>query len=248
LSAHELTQFINELLTPLSDIVLRERGTIDKYMGDAIMAFWNAPLALTDHAARACRAAIDMGKRMDDLNARWQREAANSGRTFPRVRIGIGVNTGECCVGNLGSQQRFDYSAIGDEVNVTSRLEGLTKFYGLPALISEKTAKEAPSVVVIEIDRIRVKGRARPTTIYALAETLDCDVATFTQLREVQENFLRAYRARQWSVAETQLAQARTFHCPTLKTYYEVFSGRIETLRTTALAPDWDGTFDMTEK
>jgi len=248
LSAHELTQFINELLTPLSDIVLRERGTIDKYMGDAIMAFWNAPLALTDHAARACRAAIDMGKRMDDLNARWQREAANSGRTFPRVRIGIGVNTGECCVGNLGSQQRFDYSAIGDEVNVASRLEGLTKFYGLPALISEKTAKEAPSVVVIEIDRIRVKGRARPTTIFALAETLDCEVATFTQLREVQENFLRAYRARQWSVAETQLAQARTFHCPTLKTYYEVFSGRIETLRTTALAPDWDGTFDMTEK
>jgi adenylate cyclase len=248
LTAAELTQFINELLTPLSDIVLRERGTIDKYMGDAIMAFWNAPLTLTDHAARACRAAIDMGKRMDALNARWQAEAASAGRTFPHVSIGIGVNTGECCVGNLGSEQRFDYSAIGDEVNVTSRLEGLTKFYGLPAIISEKTASEAPSIPVIEVDCVTVKGRGRPTTIYALAETLDCDQATLATLRDLQERFLRAYRAQQWSAAEMLLAEARALGCPTLTAYYDLFASRIATLRTAALTPDWDGTFAMTEK
>jgi adenylate cyclase len=248
LTAAELTQFINELLTPLSDIVLRERGTIDKYMGDAIMAFWNAPLRLTDHAARACRAAIDMGKRMDELNARWQEEALSAGRTFPLVRIGIGVNTGECCVGNLGSEQRFDYSAIGDEVNVTSRLEGLTKFYGLPAIISEKTASEAPNTPVIEVDCIRLKGRAGPTTIYALAETIDCDQATLARLQDLQERFLRAYRAQQWTAAETLLSETRALGCSTLTAYYDLFASRIATLRSAALTPEWDGTYAMTEK
>src|SRR5262245_25507108 len=248
LTAAELTTFINELLTPLSDIILRERGTIDKYMGDAIMAFWNAPLPMSDHAARACRAAIAMIGQMEELNRRWHQRARADGRSFDSVRIGIGLNTGECCVGNLGSEQRFDYSAIGDEVNVTSRLEGLTKYYGLPAIVSEKTAKEAAGIPVVEVDRIRVKGRVRPTTIFALAEMLECDAPTLAKLSALLEQFLRAYRGQQWSAAETQLAQLRVLDCPTLKTYYDLFAARIETLRSVALAPDWDGTFDMTEK
>src|SRR5262249_29211384 len=126
LGAEELTSFINSFLTPLTDIIIESGGTIDKYMGDAIMAFWNAPLDQADHAARACKAASEILTRMRDLNADWRREAETAGRTFEDVRIGIGVNTGECCVGNLGSERRFDYSAIGDAVNIASRLEGLT--------------------------------------------------------------------------------------------------------------------------
>lgn len=247
-SAHELTQFVNELLTPLSEIILEERGTIDKYMGDAIMAFWNAPLALPDHAGRACRAAIAMQRRMDELNALWQDTARAAGRSFVPVRIGIGINTGECCVGNLGSEQRFDYSAIGDEVNITSRLEGLTKFYGLPVIVSERTARAASEVEVLEIDRIQVKGRSRPTTIYALAGLLDCEAETLRNLRAAHEQFLCAYRARKWDEAQALLSKARAHGCEGLATYYRVFAKRIETIRAVALPLDWDGTYAMTEK
>ncbi len=247
MSAAELTQFINELLTPLSDVVLSERGTIDKYMGDAIMAFWNAPLALPDHAARACRAAIGMERRMAGLNAHWRAQAEAAGRAFREVRIGIGINTGECCVGNLGSEQRFDYSAIGDEVNVTSRLEGLTKVYGLPVIISEQTARAAPGVAVIEIDCIRVQGRSRPTTLYALADLFGCDAAVLARLRDRNARLLRAYRARRWNEADTLLGEARALGCAALAAYYDVFAARIASLRTTALPPGWDGTIDMTK-
>ncbi|MCI0600720.1 MAG: adenylate/guanylate cyclase domain-containing protein, partial [Beijerinckiaceae bacterium] len=156
LSASEVTTFINKLMTPLSDIILRERGTIDKYMGDALMAFWNAPLDVRDHAERACRSAVEMVAKMTELNLDWQEQARSAGRPFTPIAIGIGINTGDCCVGNLGSTQRFDYSAIGDEVNVTSRLEGLTKLYGLPAVIGEGTARQCPSLSVLELDLVRV--------------------------------------------------------------------------------------------
>ncbi|KAB2858714.1 MAG: adenylate/guanylate cyclase domain-containing protein, partial [Bauldia sp.] len=139
MSAHELTRFINSLLTPLSAIILEERGTIDKYMGDAIMAFWNAPLDDADHANHACRAALAMTVAMAGLNRKWKAEAAAAGRAFHRVAIGIGINTGDCCVGNLGSEQRFDYSAIGDDVNIASRFEGLCRLYGVPIVVGEAT-------------------------------------------------------------------------------------------------------------
>ena len=131
LSASELTRFVNELLTPFSEAILDHRGTIDKYMGDAIMAFWNAPLDDPQHADHACAAAVGDGGQAQGLNQQWAEQAAAAQRPFQEVKIGIGINTGECCVGNFGSSIRFDYSAIGDEVNVTSRLEGLSKFYGV---------------------------------------------------------------------------------------------------------------------
>ncbi len=137
LTAHELTQFINNLLTPLTDIILKRRGTIDKYMGDAIMAFWNAPLDDPAHASNACAAALEISRRMRDLNVAWQQEAAEKGRKYVPVAVGVGINSGDCCVGNLGSSQRFDYSAIGDDVNVASRLEGLSKQYGVTIVVGE---------------------------------------------------------------------------------------------------------------
>src|SRR5262249_39455748 len=158
----ELTAFINELLTPLSDIVMQTGGTIDKYMGDAIMAFWNAPLNDAQHARHALEAAARIIKEMDRLNAGWGK------RSLPPVMVGIGLNTGECCVGNLGSHQRFDYSVIGDEVNVCSRFEGLTKRYGLPLVTGEATVEAVPDLPFLELDLIRVKGRTQPSRIYTL--------------------------------------------------------------------------------
>ncbi|MEI9901714.1 MAG: adenylate/guanylate cyclase domain-containing protein [Hyphomicrobium sp.] len=134
--------FLNRLFTPLSDIILEERGTIDKFMGDAVMAFWNAPLLDPGHAANACRAALRMQAQLARLNDLWAAEAAARGEAPRRVELGIGLNTGECCVGNVGSPQRFDYSILGDVVNIASRLESETKGYGVPS--SSESARRWP--------------------------------------------------------------------------------------------------------
>jgi adenylate cyclase len=247
LTPSELTTFINELLTPLSDIILRERGTIDKYMGDAILAFWNAPLDVIDHAQRACRAAIEMATKMAELNRHWKEKARIAGRPFIPVRIGIGINTGQCCVGNLGSHQRFDYSAIGDEVNVTSRLEGLTKLYGLPVVAGEATVSQCSELAVIQLDLIRVKGRVRPTRIFGLADALSSP-EKIAHLRPDHESFLQAYRAQKWDETEMLITHCRKAADGALDAYYAVFSARISRLRGAALGPDWDGAYTLTEK
>src|SRR5690606_7079 len=151
----------NELLTPLSETILGHRGTIDKYIGDSIMAFWNAPLDEAEHAALACRAALDMANRMPVLNRQWQERAAAAGRAFRPVRIGIGLNTGNGGLGNVGSPQRFDSSAIGDGVNLAARLEGLSKLWGVTTVLSERTMQDAGNLAALELDVVRVKGRSR---------------------------------------------------------------------------------------
>jgi adenylate cyclase len=239
LTASELTTFINELMTPLSDIILRERGTIDKYIGDAIMAFWNAPLDVSHHARRACRSAIEMIGKMAELNRDWREKARTAGRPFTPVRIGIGINTGQCCVGNLGSNQRFDYSAIGDEVNVTSRLEGLTKLYGLPAVVGELTVNQCPGLAVLELDLMRVKGREQPTRIFGLTGVLSSSAAEIARLRPLHEEFLQAYRAQKWDEAEMLIAQCCKAGAKDLDTYYAVFAARIKKLR--GAAPGLEG-------
>ncbi len=248
LTASELTTFINELMTPLSDIILRERGTIDKYIGDAIMAFWNAPLDVSHHARRACRSAIEMIGKMAELNRDWRKKARAAGRPFSPVRIGIGINTGQCCVGNLGSNQRFDYSAIGDEVNVTSRLEGLTKLYGLPAVVGELTVNQCPGLAVLELDLIRVKGREQPTRIFGLTGVLSFSPAEIARLRPLHGEFLQAYRAQKWDEAEMLIAQCCKAGASDLDAYYAVFAARIKKLRGAAPGLDWDGSYALTEK
>ena len=161
----QLTTLINRLLTPLSDIVMRHGGTIDKYIGDCLMAFWNAPLDDPDHAAHAVTAALEMLEAIDTLNAELRREAA--GHAAYVLRIGIGINTGDCVVGNMGSNQRFDYSVLGDAVNLASRLEGASKSYGVPLLLGEATARQAsPAVAMFELDRITVKGRTTAAPVF----------------------------------------------------------------------------------
>ncbi|HLL26244.1 MAG TPA: adenylate/guanylate cyclase domain-containing protein [Xanthobacteraceae bacterium] len=248
LSAHELTTFINELLTPLSEVILAHRGTIDKYIGDAIMAFWNAPLDEPAHAREACLAAVEMAGRMGELNRGWRESAAANGREFQEVKIGIGINTGNCCVGNLGSAQRFDYSAIGDEVNIASRFEGLSKAYGVTAIAGERTIQEGGPFPALELDLVRVKGRGRPGRIFTPLDLLDGDRNMHARLKLKHDRFLHAYRAQDWDVAEAAIGECRALGIAALETYYSIFAARIAAFRVEPPAANWDGAFTALEK
>jgi adenylate cyclase len=248
MTAHELTTFINNLLTPLSEIILENRGTIDKYMGDAIMAFWNAPLDDTDHATHALQSGLAMIKRMDSLNEEWRKQAEAAGRTHTRVNIGIGINSGDCCVGNLGSSQRFDYSAIGDDVNVASRYEGLSKVYGVPIVLGEPTVERISEIRPIELDLMRVKGRAQPTRIYTAAEALGLSAEQYKTLLSRHEPMLANYRSKNWDGAEAAIADCEGFGIHGLSALYTVYKRRIAEWRVNPPPAEWDGTFTATSK
>jgi adenylate cyclase len=235
MSAEELTAFINSFLSPLTDVIIEHSGTIDKYMGDAIMAFWNAPMDDAAHAQHACDAALRMVEKMRDLNTKWRAEAEAAGRPFKDVAIGIGLNSGECCVGNLGSDRHFDYSAIGDAVNVTQRLEALTKVYGVTLLVGEETVKRSPDLPFIEIDLVRLKGRKAPSRVFTL---LPNQVASGEHPR-----FLTAYRAARWEEARTLLASLQRSAPTPLVRVYETYQQRLEALAGSP-AEVWDGVYE----
>ena len=199
-----LTRLMNNFLTALSKAILDRDGTIDKYMGDAIMAFWNAPVDLDDHALRACYAAVDMIRRVDELNVS-RREAVQEGSDEPyhEINVGIGINTGQCVVGNMGSDMRFDYTALGDTVNLASRLEGQSKPYGVPIILGDNTASVvSPVVATMEIDQIRVKGKLEPERIHALLGLEDMLAnEDFIALHEVNQRMLSSYRQQSWQAA-----------------------------------------------
>lgn len=186
MDAETLIRFVNRLFTPLSEIILEHRGTIDKFMGDAVMAFWNAPVADREHAARACRAALAMQAAMDRLNREEAARKAAAGESHQPIRIGIGLNTGACCVGNVGSPQRFDYSVLGDAVNVASRIEDATKIYGAPIIAGERTAREAEAagLALLEIDTAaHLRGKDRPERLFAVVgDETTASSATFAEL------------------------------------------------------------------
>ncbi len=249
LSAGELTSLINRFLTPMTDAILEHRGTIDKYMGDAIMAFWNAPLDDPSHAENACHAAFDMMVRLDVLNENLRQEAEAAGKPFKPIRIGIGVNTGETCVGNMGSSHRFDYSVIGDNVNVASRLEGQTKAYGVTAIAGEATVREAGDVASVELDLIRVKGKDQAERIFTLVrEGLPPGDGGENAFLEVHTAMLSAYRGQDWAGAREKIAACKAAGPAELKGYYDILAQRIDTLEASPPGADWDGTFDAISK
>jgi adenylate cyclase len=217
-------------------------------MGDAIMAFWNAPLDDPQHPEHACSAAVEMAAKLEVLNRKWKQEAEQVQRRFRPVKIGIGINTGECCVGNLGSTYRFDYSAVGDQVNITSRLEGLTKIYGVTAVVGEGTLMRAKGISALELDIVTVKGREHPTRIYTLRGLLGADSGQLAALEQRQQELLDAYRRQRWDGACCALAACREINIPQLETYYSLFESRISALRNAPVPSDWDGSFAMTEK
>jgi adenylate cyclase len=208
--AESLVAFVNRLFTPLSEAIMKERGTIDKYMGDAVMAFWNAPLADAEHAEHGCRAALRMLRELDDLNSELAREAKEAGASFEPIRIGIGLNTGLCCVGNVGSPERFDYSVLGDVVNVASRLEQLTKTYGVNIIVGEPTAKGVSELAFLEIDRVVPRGKSRAEAIYALLgdETLAQD-PQFRILSPLFDRLRQAMERNDFQAARDALAACR---------------------------------------
>jgi adenylate cyclase len=168
MEAAALTALLNDFLTPMTEAVLTHEGTIDKYIGDSIMAFWNAPLDEPDHARLACLTTLDMRRRLSALNAQLAEKAKQAGQEHKPLMIGIGLNSGPAMVGNLGSREKFNYSVIGDNVNLASRIEGVSKNFGLDILIGEQTRAAAPDFAAIPIGDIFVKGKTKPARLYAL--------------------------------------------------------------------------------
>ncbi|MGH7002774.1 MAG: CHASE2 domain-containing protein, partial [Alphaproteobacteria bacterium] len=200
LGANDLTRFLNRFFTPLTAVIMRHGGTVDKFIGDAIMAYWNAPLTVPNHPEKACRAALEMLAAVTQFNRANAALATESGQALPEVKIGIGLNTGLCCVGNMGADQRFDYSAIGDPVNVASRLEGETKDYGVPVVIGETTAAAVPHLGLLKLGGIRVRGRAGTTNVYALVgdETKSRD-PSFIAVQLANDRYLASVAAGDWA-------------------------------------------------
>ncbi|MGB7285913.1 MAG: adenylate/guanylate cyclase domain-containing protein, partial [Salaquimonas sp.] len=233
LNPTELTELLNSFLTPMTGILLNNGATIDKYMGDAIMAFWNAPIDQPDHRDRACKSVVEMRRALIKLN---EERGLN-------IQIGVGLNTGPSCVGNLGSAQRFSYSAIGDAVNVASRIEGLTKQYGLDNLASAETLKNVSNLSALEIDQVSVVGRTEPVSIYHLAKR-----APYNQLREDHEAMISAYRSGKIKAAKRSLAKLRKIAPQELQKFYMVYEERLTSLAKNGLPKNWDGVFNAVEK
>src|SRR5262249_41810751 len=165
-----LTRLMNRFLTPLTNVILARKGYIDKYMGDAIMALWNAPLDDAQHEINACDAAIDMLETIEEANTEREDEARERGHPFLPLKAGVGLNTGSGVVGIMGSDLKFNYSVLGDSVNLASRLEGQTKEYGFPIIVGSKTAMAVKEkFAILELDFIMVKGKTEPEVIYAIA-------------------------------------------------------------------------------
>lgn len=239
LGAHELTEFLNNYLTPMTDVLMERGATIDKYMGDGIMAFWNAPLDVPDHRRKACGSVLAMQAALVEFN-----------RTHgTSISVGVGLNTGICCVGNLGSRQRFDYSAIGDPVNVASRVEGMTKQYGLSNLISGSTAEGMDDLALLEVDRVKLVGRAEPTPVFTLlGDRAVKETAAFRSLKERHDRFLAHYRALDFEAAEAALDDLDASAPVELAKLYFIMRGRLVYLKTDPPPAGWDGTFTAREK
>ena len=234
LSPEDLSVYINDYLTTMS-LVIREghRGTLDKYIGDAVMAFWGAPVADPDHAQNAVLAALDMMKQAKVLNEKFHAKG------WPPFAIGIGVNSGVMRVGDMGSQIRKAYTVMGDAVNLGSRLEGITKQYGADILIGQETKERISGIVLREIDMVQVKGKDEPITIYEpLGLEGEVEQKRLDEIR-LWSQALRYYRAQDWDKAELQLINLRKV---VEKTYlYDVFLERIAGYRASPPEPGWNG-------
>jgi adenylate cyclase len=244
----ELTTLINRFLTPLTRVIQEAGGTIDKYMGDCIMAFWNAPLDVSGHPAKAVQAALAMRTELAQLNENLKAEAARSGRPAVTIEAGIGLNSGAACVGNMGSEQRFAYSVIGDAVNIASRLESLSRAYGVDIVIGEDTVKQVPGLAFLELDQVRVKGRAAPLRIFtALGDGVTATTPDFKRLAERHHQMITAYRAQDWAAARAALADCRRLAAAPAE-LYELYDRRIADYAAAPPPANWDGVFIATTK
>ena len=235
-----LVHLLNEYLTEMTDVVFETEGLLDKYIGDAIMAVWGAPLEQTDHPVRACRTALKMLERLSKMQQKWEAEWT------PRLDIGIGLNTGLMVAGNMGSDRRFDYTVMGDSVNLASRLEGINKEYGTQVVISEFTYEQVKDDFFCrELDAVKVKGKARPVKIFellALRSKEDPRVAIIEPFAQGLEH----YRAQEWERAENRFKEVLRISPEDAAA--QLYLQRIVALRQEPPPPGWDGVFTMTKK
>jgi adenylate cyclase len=247
LSPHEIIRFLIAFLTPMCDVLLERKATVDKFIGDAVLAFWNAPLDDPDQHANAARGALEMLDRLEELN----RSMPGGSEPWPgEVKIGIGLNAGRCCVGNMGSAQRLSYTLIGDTVNLASRLEGLTKYYGVRILIGSALMEKLPGFAVLPVDSVRVVGRDACETVFTLLgdETLLADPA-YRAFAADHAALFAAYQAQHWDEAlalMTKTAEAARGHG--LDKLHALLAERIAAFRDNPPGADWDGVFSATEK
>jgi len=239
-----LVQIMNRLFTALTAVIMKHGGTVDKYIGDCIMAFWNAPIEDPAHGANACAAALEMIDAVSSLNAEFDQ----AGGSTPKLDVGIGINTGSCVVGNMGSEQRFDYSVLGDPVNLASRLEGQSKNYGTKIVVGSGTAAMASDFAFIELDLIAVKGKTRAMRILGLignAGTKNKDA--FNILRDKHNQLLNYYRNKSWSEARNALEDCRILS-PDLSTLYDLYTQRIAYYEAHPPDENWTGIFKAKTK
>jgi adenylate cyclase len=239
-----LSRLINRgFLSPMTKLIMARHGTIDKYMGDCIMAFWNAPLDDAAHADHACASALAMLGELDRINRELESEAREEGSVFHPLRIGVGINTGECVVGNMGSDERFAYTAMGDAVNLASRLEGQTKAYHVWIIIGEATRAAAPSWAALELDLIAVKGKADAVRIYALlGDDRLARSPAFVTLCQRNDRMLACYRAQDWAGARAALAECRKGDVD-LAGFHDLYAERIAYFEANPPGLGWDGVF-----
>ena len=249
--AEGLTVLINKLLTPLTDIILAHQGTVDKYMGDCIMAFWNAPLDVPNHAKDGCISAIKMVEAMAPLNERLRLEAIEEGRKHLPLKVGLGLNSGEAVVGNMGTAQRMDYSVLGDTVNTAARLEGQSKTYGVDIVIGPNTYDQIhEDFATIPLDNIQVKGKTVGLLVYALMgfDELAAN-PEFIDMKKSVDGMINEYRKQDWTTARQHLADLRTCGEPyKLGDLCDLYEARIKEYEVNPPGEDWDGVFIATTK
>jgi len=239
-----LTQIMNRYMTAMTAKILEHQGTLDKYIGDAQMAFWNAPLDNPNHAKSAVRAGLAMLGSLDEFNNEITKE------NIPAFGMGLGINTDSVVVGNMGSSQRFDYTCLGDGVNLASRLEGQSKPYGVRIVLGEKTAQYVlDEFFVLELDSIAVKGKTQGVNIYTVLDTsISNDIEIYNKAKINHELMLQSYRKQDWISALNLINQLTYEFDSQMKHYYEMMIDRIGELRETKLPVDWDGIHRATSK
>ncbi|HEX5055951.1 MAG TPA: adenylate/guanylate cyclase domain-containing protein [Gammaproteobacteria bacterium] len=236
----ELSQLLSDFLTPMTAVIHRHRGTIDKYMGDAIMAFWGAPLDDPYHQKNALLASMEM------IQVLEQQQELFRSRGWPEIKIGVGLNSGTMSVGNMGSEFRMAYTVLGDAVNLGSRLEGLTKEYGATIIVSESIKQAVPEFEYLELDLVRVKGKDRPVTIYQpLGFSVELDKTVRSETKRFSQA-LKMYRQRDWDSAEREIFNLSSMNDG--RKVYKMYLDRIIYFRNNPPADNWDGTFVYTTK
>lgn len=236
----ELCELINDILTPVTRVIHEHKGTIDKYIGDAIMAFWGAPMQNPQHASYAVRAGLAILQALKTIQKDFKAKG------WPEVDIGIGLNTGTMSVGNMGSQFRIAYTIMGDAVNLGSRLEGLTKQYGVKMIVSESTLLAAPEFTYRELDKVRVKGKHKPITIYEPLGVTEDISSEQLQILDLLNQGLHGYRQQQWAAAQLIFEQlAERYPHDKL---YPIYLERIAYYLEAPPEIDWDGAFTHTSK